>query len=71
MLGGFDIVKEPTRVRAHSGCVPQMVSADGASTGRENLLLSAHLSGIPRAEHFERIEDAYSFMKLEDSGRNR
>jgi hypothetical protein len=33
-VAGFDIVKDPTLVRAHIGYVPQMVSADGALTGR-------------------------------------
>jgi len=46
-VAGFDIVKNPAQVRAHIGYVPQMLSADGALTGQENLLLSARLYGIP------------------------
>jgi ABC-2 type transport system ATP-binding protein len=64
---GFDIVKDPTLVRAHIGYVPQMVSADGALTGRENLLLSARLYGIPRAERNGRIQESLRFMQLEEA----
>jgi len=64
---GFDIVKDPTLVRAHIGYVPQMVSADGALTGRENLLLSARLYGIHRAERNGRIQESLRFMQLEEA----
>jgi ABC-2 type transport system ATP-binding protein len=54
-------------VRGHIGYVPQLLSADGALTGYENLLLSAKLYGLPRAERRGRINDALSFMGLTDS----
>ena len=37
-------------MRRHIGYVPQLLSADGSLTGYENMLLSARLYGIPRAE---------------------
>lgn len=61
---GFDIVKEPAEVRRHIGYVPQLLSADGSLTGYENLLLSARLYGVPRAERKRRIEGAMERMGL-------
>jgi ABC-2 type transport system ATP-binding protein len=44
--------------------VPQLLSADGALTAYENLLLSARLYLIPRAERSTRIKDALEMMGL-------
>jgi ABC-2 type transport system ATP-binding protein len=49
-VGGFDIIKSPGEVRRRIGYVSQLVSADGALTGYENLLLSAKLDGLPKAD---------------------
>jgi ABC-2 type transport system ATP-binding protein len=68
-VAGFDIVKAPAKVRRSIGYVPQMLSADGALTGWENLDLSAKLYGIGRAERKRRIEEALHFMGLSDFGR--
>jgi len=66
-VAGFDIARQAREVRRHIGYVPQLVSADGALTARENLLLSARLYGIPRAERAERIAGALTFMGLADA----
>ena len=66
-VGGFDIRTSPAEVRGRIGYVPQLLSADGALTGYENLLLSAKLYGLPRAERRGRIDDALGFMGLADS----
>jgi ABC-2 type transport system ATP-binding protein len=63
-VAGFDIVTAPAEVRRHIGYVPQLLSADGALTAYENLLLSARLYGVPAAARSERIGDALAFMKL-------
>jgi ABC-2 type transport system ATP-binding protein len=68
-VAGFDIVEEPAQVRRSIGYVPQMLSADGGLTGEENLMLSAKLYAIPRAERKPRIADALEFMGLRESGR--
>ena len=68
-VAGHDIVKAPAAVRRSIGYVPQLVSADGALTGYENLNLSARLYGISRSERKERIEEALKFMGLEDAAR--
>lgn len=63
-VAGFDIVREPEAVRRHIGYVAQMLSADGELTGYENLLISAKLYGIPRAQRKARIAGALEFMEL-------
>lgn len=68
-VAGHDIVKSPAKVRRSIGYVPQLVSADGALTGYENLNLSARLYGLLRAERKRRIEEALQFMGLTDSAR--
>ena len=52
-------------VRSRIGYVPQMLSADGALTGRENLRLSVALYGMGSAEARDRIADALAFMGLD------
>jgi ABC-2 type transport system ATP-binding protein len=63
-VAGFDIVRQAEAVRRNIGYVPQMLSADGELTGYENLLISAKLYVIPRAERAKRIEQALEFMEL-------
>ena len=63
-VAGHDIAREPRAVRSRIGYVPQLISADGALTGRENLLLSARLYGVPRADRAQRIAEALDFMQL-------
>lgn len=63
-VAGFDIVEQAAEVRRRIGYVPQMLSADGALTGYENLLLSARLYVIPRRERGQRIAEALALMNL-------
>ncbi|MNS10146.1 Daunorubicin/doxorubicin resistance ATP-binding protein DrrA [compost metagenome] len=65
-VAGFDIVDQPVQVRKRIGYVPQLLSADGALTGYENLDLFAKLYGIPRACRRERILEALHLMGLSD-----
>jgi len=65
-VAGFDIVRSPMEIRKRIGYVPQMLSADGALTGHENLSLSARLYGMGAAERRGRIRDALEFMGLTD-----
>ncbi len=64
LVAGFDITRQPRKVRSSIGYVSQMLSADGELTGYENLLISAKLYGIPRGERRARIEEALDFMDL-------
>ena len=64
-IAGYDIVRHAARVRRFIGYVPQMLSADGALSGAENLEVFAKLYDIPRAERASRVDDALAFMDLE------
>jgi ABC-2 type transport system ATP-binding protein len=66
-VAGFDVVQAPAEVRSRIGYVPQLLSADGALTGAENLTLSAKLHGIPRAEIKSRVQEALRYMGLTES----
>ena len=66
-VAGHDVVTESALVRRSIGYVPQLVSADGALTGAQNLRLSAQLYHVARAEREPRIRDALAFMGLEDA----
>ncbi len=66
-VAGFDVVRQANAVRRVIGYVPQMLSADGTLTGRENLMVFARLYDIPRRESQERVQNALGFMGLSDS----
>lgn len=66
-VAGEDIATSPHEVRRRIGYVPQMLSADGALSGYENLLLSARLYAVPAKERRVRIDTALAFMGLSDS----
>ena len=61
---GYDIIKEPSKIREIIGYVPQLLSADGDLTGYENLLLSAKLYGLDRKQRKKRIDEVLEFMGL-------
>ncbi len=66
-VAGADVRREAALVRARIGYVPQVLSADGALTGYENLLFLAKLYGIPRAERSDRIGAVLNFTGLADA----
>jgi ABC-2 type transport system ATP-binding protein len=59
-----DVTKEPSKIRGMIGYVPQELSADGALTGYENLLLSAKLYDMPSHDRQTRIEKILAMMDL-------
>jgi len=65
-VGGYDVVKQPSKVRQSIGYVPQLLSADGELTGYENLLLSAKLYGLSYAQREKRIGEVLDFMHLNE-----
>ena len=65
-VAGFDVGSSSKEVRRRIGYVPQMLSADGALTAYENLMLSAKLYGMKRSDRKSRIADALNFMNLNE-----
>lgn len=64
-VAGFDVASQAIEVRRRIGYVPQMLSADGALTATENLVLSASLYGLRGAQRKRRIQEALAFAGLE------
>jgi ABC-2 type transport system ATP-binding protein len=63
-VAGADVAREPGLVRRRIGYVPQLVSADGSLTARENLRLSARLYHLPGSEREAAIAEGLAFMGL-------
>ncbi|MFZ3383095.1 MAG: ATP-binding cassette domain-containing protein [Candidatus Methanoperedens sp.] len=64
-VNGFDIAKEPGKVRKSIGIVFQQASVDDLLTGRENLALHNLLFEVPRAVRKQRIDEVLSIVNLE------
>jgi ABC-2 type transport system ATP-binding protein len=67
-VAGYSILTDAVQIRRRMGYVSQMLSADGALTGVENLMLFAKIYGIPRSVRRSRVESALQFMGLTDFG---
>lgn len=61
---GYDIVREGERVRQQLSYVPQDMAVDIKLTGRENVLLFAHLYGIVNPK--DKTDEVLSIMELSD-----
>ncbi|WP_233600923.1 MULTISPECIES: ABC transporter ATP-binding protein [Micromonospora] len=66
-IAGCDVRTRPAQVRRLVGYVPQLLSADGALTAEENLVVFARLYHIPRAQRRARIADALASVGLAGS----
>jgi ABC-2 type transport system ATP-binding protein len=64
---GVDAAARPMLVRRMIGYVPQLLSADGMLTGRENVTLFARLFDVPRRQRAERVDGALAAMGLTDA----
>src|SRR5579871_1187658 len=59
---GVDAAARPMLVRRMIGYVPQLLSADGTLTGRENVELFARLFDVPRGQRRARVSEALAAM---------
>ncbi len=64
LVAGFDVRTESLSVRASIGYIPQAISVDGALTAYENLDFYGRVTGVPRRERRERIDEAIETMEL-------
>lgn len=64
-VSGFDIVREPAKVRKSIGIVFQQPSVDDLLTGRENLKMHNLLFGVPREIRKQRIDEVLFLVNLE------
>jgi ABC-2 type transport system ATP-binding protein len=61
---GFDPMREPLKVKARVGYMPDQVGFYNNLTARENLIYIAKLIGLRRARYVERIPDALARIGL-------
>jgi ABC-2 type transport system ATP-binding protein len=65
-VAGFDVAKQPRRVREHIGYVSQLGGEDELATGRENLILQGRLYGATLAEVLPRVEELAEILDLSE-----
>jgi ABC-2 type transport system ATP-binding protein len=65
LVAGYDVRSDSLAVRASIGYIPQAISVDGALTAYENLDFYGRVTGVPRGERRERIEQAIETMELQ------
>lgn len=66
LVNGFDIIRQPDRVRHSIGIVFQDPSIDDRLTGRENMQLHATLYDIPSSVARKRIDELLDLVGLSD-----
>jgi oleandomycin transport system ATP-binding protein len=67
-VGGFDVVREPERIRPLIGLTGQYAAVDEELTGHENLLLIGRLLELPRREARRRAGELLERFDLVDTG---
>jgi ABC-2 type transport system ATP-binding protein len=70
-VGGFDVVREPARVRALLGVAGQSAAVDDHLTGRENLVLVGRLHHLDRTEARHRADELLEGFGLADAADRR
>ena len=63
---GLDVARQPRRVRAGLGVVPQDDDLDPSGTVRGELRLHGRCFGLPASESRTRIEEILAFVGIED-----
>ncbi len=66
LLAGFDVVKQPEKVRSSIGIVFQDPSLDERLTAEENLQFHGMIYGVPKVERKERISNVMNMVELWD-----
>ncbi len=67
VVGGYDVVREPGRVRELIGLTGQYASVDEDLSGRRNLVMLGRLLGMPRATARERAAVLLDRFELTDA----
>ncbi len=63
-VAGYDVRREPDRVRTRIGYVSQLGGSDELATGRENLVLQGRLYGDDATEVRQRAEELIDLLEL-------
>lgn len=67
LVAGFDVLKEPERVRRAIGCVAQKSGVDPEATGRENLTLQGRIYGLRGRELKDRVDELLKRLRLTEA----
>jgi ABC-2 type transport system ATP-binding protein len=70
-VAGFDVVRQPRRVREQIGVVFQDPSLDEELTARENMVFHARLYKVPRSQRERRISDLLEMVELTERANDR
>lgn len=65
-INGFDVIKEPFKVKSEFGIVQQHISLNRDLTVRENLELHARLHHLTPAERRERIDELLEYVDMRE-----
>ncbi|MCS7138192.1 MAG: ATP-binding cassette domain-containing protein [Candidatus Caldarchaeum sp.] len=65
-VAGYDVSKQPSKVRQAVGLVPQEITVDDDLTGRENLMLQAGLYHLTREQARKTIEELLELVGLSE-----
>lgn len=68
-VAGFDVRREPARVRAALSLTGQYTAVDELLTGEENVRLAARLAHVPRREVAARADEMLALFDLADAAR--
>jgi len=66
-VAGFDVLREPERVRRAIGCVAQKSGIDLEATGRENLTLQGRIYGLRGQELKDRVGELLKRFRLAEA----
>jgi ABC-2 type transport system ATP-binding protein len=66
-VAGFDVAREPVKVRRAIGVVAQKAGVDPTATGRENLILQGRFFGLGGRALRARIDELLSIVGLADA----
>ena len=68
-VGGFDVVREPSKVRKAIGVVSQHSGVDPTATGRENLVLQGRFFGLGGRALTRRVDELLQVVGLTDAAK--
>ena len=66
VVAGYNVRKDPHKVRQHIGYVSQLGGADRLATGYEDLILQGHLYGMNESATRQRAKELISTLDLSD-----
>jgi ABC-2 type transport system ATP-binding protein len=70
-VGGYDIVREGSHVRASIGAALQEAALDAILTAREHLMLQATLQGMPKSQRAQRAQELLERVGLTEAADRR